>query len=241
MEGATEGPGNQSERMAVSGWLVVVVAYLLVPLIALGASGEPGWWQVWVFSLVVFVAGVGGRVWADRRHPGLQADRMKFGRGQQVQRWDRVLSPVMGVVVLYLPVIVGVLDHRFGWTAPFPVWVNVGGLLLCSAGYAFTVWALVENRFFASVVRIQTERGHEVCDSGPYRFVRHPGYAGNLLAAMVGLPLALDSVWAFAASGVALVVTVLRTALEDRVLADELPGYGEYATRVPYRLLPGLW
>lgn len=239
--GTTDGSGSPPERTAAAGWFAVAVAYLLVPLIALGASGELGWWQAWVLSLLVFVAGVGGRVWADRRHPGLQADRMRLGRGQQVQEWDRVLSPMMGVAVLYLPVAVGALDHRFDWTSPFPVWANVGGLLLCSLGYAFAVWALVENRFFTSLVRIQTERGHEVCDSGPYRFVRHPGYAGNLLAAVVGVPLTLDSAWAFAASGVALAVTVLRTALEDRVLQHELPGYCEYATRVTFRLLPGLW
>ena len=106
----------------------------------------------------------------------------------------------MGLSLLYLPVIVGGLDHRHGWTTPFLVWANVVGLLLCALGYGFAVWALVENRFFTSVVRIQTERGHEVCDSGPYRFVRHPGYAGNLLG-VVGIPLALDSLWAFVAAG----------------------------------------
>jgi protein-S-isoprenylcysteine O-methyltransferase Ste14 len=102
------------------------------------------------------------------------------------------------------------------------------------------VWALVENRFFTSLVRIQTERGHEVCDGGPYRFVRHPGYAGNLLA-VLGIPLVLDSLWTFVAAGVALVISLVRTALEDRTLLEKLPGYREYARRVPHRLFPGLW
>jgi protein-S-isoprenylcysteine O-methyltransferase Ste14 len=234
------GAGSPPEHGTAATWSAVVAAYLLVPLIAVGVSGDLGWWQAWVLSLLVLLAGVVGRVWADRRHPGLQADRMRFGRGQRVMRWDRVLSPLMGVTVLYLPVVVGALDHRFGWTPPFPAWVNATGLLVCALGYAFAVWALVENRFFTSLVRIQTDRGHEVCDSGPYRLVRHPGYAGNLLA-VVGIPVALDSAWAYAASGVALAVSALRTGLEDRALQDELPGYREYATRVPYRLLPGLW
>ena len=234
------GADSPPEHATAANWSAVASAYLLVPLIAVGISGDLGWWQAWVLSLLVLVAGVVGRVAADRRHPGLQADRMRFGRGQRVMRWDKVLSPLMGVTVLYLPVVVGALDHRFGWTAPFPPWMNAAGLLICALGYAFAVWALVENRFFTSLVRIQKDRGHQVCDSGPYRFVRHPGYAGNLLA-VVGIPVALDSAWAFAASGVAIAVSALRTGLEDRALQGELPGYREYATRVSYRLLPGLW
>jgi protein-S-isoprenylcysteine O-methyltransferase Ste14 len=170
----------------------------------------------------------------------LQADRMKFGRGQQVAPWDRVLAPLMAFSVVYPLVIVAALDHRHGWTTPLPTWVNVVGLLLCALGYGFGTWALVENRFFSSTVRIQTDRGHQVCDSGPYRFVRHPGYAGTVLA-VVGIPLALDTLWAFVAAGFALIVSVIRTALEDRTLMKELVGYREYARRVRYRLFPGLW
>ncbi len=228
------------EKLSAAGWLAIFAAYLVVPLILLVAGRDPGWWQAWAFSLLVNVAGVGGRAWAERRHPGLQADRMRFGRGQEVEPWDRVLAPLMALSLLYLPVIVGGLDHRHGWTTPFQLGANVVGLLLCALGYGFAVWALAENRFFTSLVRIQTERGHEVCDSGPYRFVRHPGYAGNLLA-VVGIPLALDSLWASVAAGVALVISLVRTTLEDRTLLEKLPGYREYARRVPYRLFPGFW
>jgi len=233
-------PTAPPDEISAGGWLAIVAAYLVVPLLLLVMGRDPNWWQAWVFSLLVLAAGVGGRAWAERRHPGLQADRMRFGRGQQVESWDRVLAPLMAFSVLYLLVIVGGLDHRHGWTTPFPTWVNVIGLLLCASGYGFAAWALVENRFFTSTVRIQTERGHQVCDSGPYRFVRHPGYAGTLLS-LVGIPLALDTLWTFVAAGFALGVSVVRTALEDHMLMEELPGYREYARRVPYRLFPGLW
>ncbi|MEZ4712965.1 MAG: isoprenylcysteine carboxylmethyltransferase family protein [Caldilineaceae bacterium] len=93
---------------------------------------------------------------------------------------------------------------------------------------------------FSSVVRIQTERGHVVCDSGPYRFVRHPGYAGNMLA-LFGIVLALNSLWTIIPAAVALVITVIRTVLEDQTLQEELPGYPEYARRVRYRLFPGIF
>jgi protein-S-isoprenylcysteine O-methyltransferase Ste14 len=228
------------DEVSAAAWLAIAVAYLVVPLVLLAIGRDASWWQAWAFSLLVLVAGVGGRAWAERRHPGLQADRMRFGRDQQVKAWDRVLAPLMAFSVLYLLVIVGGLDHRYGWTTPFPTWVNVVGLLLCASGYGFGAWALVENRFFTSTVRIQTERGHQVCDSGPYRVVRHPGYAGTLLS-VVGIPLALDTLWTFVAAGFALVVSVVRTVLEDRTLMEELPGYPEYARRVPYRLFPGLW
>ena len=102
------------------------------------------------------------------------------------------------------------------------------------------MWALVENRFFAAVVRIQAERGHVVCDSGPYRIVRHPGYAGNILA-LPGMALALSLLWTLLPATAALSIAVSRTALEDRTLQEELPGYRDYAQRVRYRLIPWIY
>lgn len=116
----------------------------------------------------------------------------------------------------------------------------MAGFIFIAFGYAFTAWALTENRFFSSVVRIQTERGHVVCDSGPYRFVRHPGYAGNIIP-LFGIVLALGSVWTLIPAVVAFIITVIRTVLEDRTLQEELPGYRDYAQRVRYRLMPGIY
>ena len=113
-------------------------------------------------------------------------------------------------------------------------------LHLITLGYSFACWAMVENRFFSGVVRIQTDRGHVVCDSGPYHIVRHPGYIGNILA-LAGIVLALSSIWTIVPAMIAFVIAVVRTALEDRTLQEELPGYKEYAQRVRYRLIPGLY
>jgi protein-S-isoprenylcysteine O-methyltransferase Ste14 len=98
----------------------------------------------------------------------------------------------------------------------------------------------VVNRFFSGTVRIQTERGHHVVTDGPYRFVRHPGYAGALLG-FVLIPLLLDSVWAFIPAVLLIAITFVRTALEDATLQKELPGYAEYAQTTRYRLIPGIW
>ena len=130
----------------------------------------------------------------------------------------------MAVSVGYPMVFVAGLDHRYNWSPEFPLWLIVFGLIQISLGDAFATWALAENRFFSSVVRIQTDRGHTVCESGPYRFVRHPGYAGNILA-LFGIVLALGSVWTLIPAAVASIIAVIRTVLEDRTLQNELPGY----------------
>ena len=221
-------------------WIALTTTYLLIPMVLCVTGGDFGWWQAWVFSLLLLVAGMGGRVLAERRHPGLLAERGRFDKSPDVKPWDRVLAPLMGVSLSYPLFFVAGLDHRLGWSPPLPAWLNILGLALSALGYGLAVWALVENRFFSSVVRIQTDRGHVVCDSGPYRVVRHPGYAGNLLP-LPGIVLALGSAWTLIPATVALIVTVIRTALEDRTLQEELPGYRDYAQRVRYRLIPGIY
>jgi len=218
----------------------LVVVYLFIPMVLLVCGGDFGWWQAWVYSLLIVAAGPGGRIWAERRHPGLLAERQNIEKIQSAKAWDKVLAPLMALSVSFPLVIVAGLDHRFGWSPVFPLWLIVPGFLLISLGYAFAAWALAENRFFSSVVRIQTDRGHTVCDSGPYRIVRHPGYAGNLLA-LPGMVLALSSMWTLIPAAVALIIAMIRTVLEDQTLQDELPGYRDYARRVRYRLFPWIY
>jgi hypothetical protein len=153
--------------MTPSQWIRLIITYLLIPIVLLVCGGNFGWWQAWVFSLLIVLAGIGGRLWAERRHPGLLAERAKFEKAPDVKPWDKVLAPLMAVSLSFPLAIVAGLDHRFGWSPVFPTWLNILGFILIELGYAFAVWALVENRYFSGVVRIQTERGHIVCDSGP--------------------------------------------------------------------------
>ena len=221
-------------------WIRVVVAYLSVPLVLFVCAGDFGWWQAWVHSLLIVAAGIGGRIWAERRHPGLLAERQSLEKIQSGKAWDKVLAPLMALSVVFPLVIVAGLDHRRGWSPAFPLGLIVLGFVLIALGYAFATWALAENRFFATTVRIQTDRGHVVCDSGPYRIVRHPGYAGSLLP-LPGIVLALGSAWTLIPAAAALIITVIRTVLEDQTLQEELPGYRDYAGRVKYRLIPGIY
>ena len=90
-------------------------------------------------------------------------------KAQDAKSWDKILAPLMAISLTFPLLIVAGLDHRYGWTPLFPAWLTILGLVLITLGYAFATWALVENRFFSTTVRIQTDRGHSVCDSGPYR------------------------------------------------------------------------
>ena len=221
-------------------WVRLVVLYLIIPLILLICAGDLGWWQAWVYSLLILAAGIGGRIWAEQRHPGLTAERQNIENIQNAKTWDKVLAPLMAVSLVFPMVIVAGLDHRYNWSPEFPLWLNVIGLILITFGYAFATWAMAENRFFSSVVRIQTERGHVVCDTGPYRFVRHPGYAGNILP-LFGIVLALGSIWTLIPAAMAAIITLIRTVLEDQTLQEELPGYRDYAQHVRYQLIPGIY
>lgn len=221
-------------------WIRLVLVYLLIPLLLLVCGGDLGWWQAWLYSLLVLGIGIGGRIRAEQRHPGLTAERQDAEIIQSAKPWDKVLAPLMAVSIGFPMVLVAGLDHRFGWSAEFPLWVVLVGFILIFIGYAFAAWAVVENRFFYSVVCVRTEGGHVVCDTGPYRLVRHPGYAGNVLA-LFGIVLALGSLWSLIPAVVASIITVTRTALEDQTLHDELPGYRDYARRVRFRLVPAIF
>lgn len=221
-------------------WLGLVVVYFFIPLILFICGGDLTWGPAWLYSLLIMAAGVGGRIWAERRHPGITAERQNKTSFKNAKAWDKLLAQLMAVTIAYPMVIVAGLDHRYNWSPDFPLWLSVTGLVLIALGYVFAAWAVAENRFFAAVVRIQTERGHVVCDTGPYRFVRHPGYAGNILP-LFGIVLALSSMWALIPAVVASIITVVRTALEDQTLQAELPGYRAYTQQVHFRLIPGIY
>ncbi len=229
-----------SPNLSSRQWVRLILVYLFMPLLLILCGGDIKWWQAWVYSALVILAGVGGRIWAEKRHPGLMAERVKSKRSVNIKPWDKILAPLVAVSVSYPLYIVAGLDHRFGWTKAFPVWLNILGLALVALGYAFGTWAIAENAFFSGVVRIQNDRGHQVCDTGPYKIVRHPGYSGNIVP-LAGIVLALSSLWTIIPAAISFILIVVRTVLEDRTLQKELPGYSEYAARVRFRLFPGIY
>jgi protein-S-isoprenylcysteine O-methyltransferase Ste14 len=156
------------------------------------------------------------------------------------KRWDKVLMPLIVLILPVMALAVAGLDLRYGWRRPFPVWTQIAGAVVGVSFYGLTLNAMVKNRFFSAVVRIQSERGHQVQSSGPYRWIRHPGYLG-ILGFLCSIPAILGSRVAIFPTALAVALHLWRTALEDRFLLEELPGYRQYSSRVRYRLIPGIW
>jgi len=229
-----------NEKLNTYEWFRLILVHISVSFFLFICAKDITWWQAWIVSGLLVLAGVRGRFLADIRHPGILAERNKYFMGSEVKQWDKVLSPLMGISFTWPIFIIAGLDHRFGWSSNFSVWINIIGIIITGAGYLLAVWALVENRFFSSMVRIQQERGHAVCDTGPYQFIRHPGYAGNILA-LPGIVLALSSTWSIIPVTIAIIIAIVRTELEDKTLIQELQGYQDYTQDVRYKIIPGIY
>lgn len=201
------------------------------------SAGQIGWWPAWASLGVMLAWTTATAVVILHSSPHLLAERVGPRKGAKL--WDSAIMSLLGLTQLARYIVAG-LDQRYGWTGGVSVLAQVAALVLCALGYAVFVWATASNAFFSQIVRIQTERGHAVATGGPYRYVRHPGYAGAILFELA-VPVLLASGWAFIPSVLGALLLLLRTALEDRTLQAELPGYAGYARQVRYRLLPGLW
>ena len=219
--------------------IMLLIFVVLVPFLPLLISRQWDWWEAWVYAIVSILGFVISRVIAGRRNPDLIAERARTLQQPDAKAWDKILSPISGMGGGVVLLVIG-LDALYGWSAPFSMPVKLLALACILAGYALGAYALIENRFFSGMVRIQTERGHQVVSSGPYCWIRHPGYAGAMVT-YLATPFFLDSIWALLPTLFVLTAMVVRTSLEDRTLQEELDGYREYAGRVRYRLLPGVW
>ena len=201
-----------------------------------GSSGRLNWPHAWVLLGLNCAAGVASTALMSR-NPDLLAERSNFKAGKS---WDK---PIVATVVLLGPMatwLTAGLDTRFRWSDSMPPSAFITGVLVAVLSAALVAWAMRSNKFFSSVVRIQKDRGHVVVASGPYRFVRHPGYTG-IAAFTLATPLILNSRLAFVPALFTAAMTGLRTVLEDRTLHHELEGYSDYARKVKYRLAPPIW
>lgn len=206
--------------------------------ILLLVSGRPGWTGAWLFVALMFCVQFAVVFFVFRKDPGLMRERERRFQGTAPgDKWPTAVGVLLAPIAMY---VVAALGARFDWQPQVPPWLVAAGFLLCAAGALVTLRAMMANRFFSAAMRIQTDRGHMVVATGPYARVRHPGYLGMLIFDL-GAPLALASCWALIPAGVAGCCFALRTVREDRMLRAQLPGYAEYAARVRYRLLPGVW
>jgi len=219
--------------------LLLLFFIVLIPFLPLLISRHWNWWEAWLYAMIYIMSFVISRVLVARRYPDLIAERAHYMQQENIKSWDKLLVLFLGLGGVLVMLVSG-LDALFGWSSAFSLPLKILSILILLAGYALSSYAMIENRFFAGTVRIQTDRGQKVVSSGPYRRVRHPGYAGALLANLA-TPLFLDSSWALLPTVFTMILFVIRTALEDAFLQNELEGYRDYARRVRYRLLPGVW
>jgi len=219
--------------MPVSAYLQSAIFLVLAAVALFGSAGTIVIAGFWVYLAIFVAIIVASFLWLD---PDLVRERMRPGG----KKPPMALQLFTGVLVLHW-IVAGLDRGRFHWSDTVPVWLQVAGLIGLAGGYVLCFWAMLENRFFSSVVRIQSERGQYVVTTGPYAFIRHPGYTAGILIIVASGP-ALGS-WL---AGALLVIGTLpfllyRAVTEDRILQAELPGYRDYAARVRWRLTPGIW
>jgi protein-S-isoprenylcysteine O-methyltransferase Ste14 len=216
-------------------WIVVTVMLVAVLFASAGRVDVP---MFWVYLVVHSGAQLAMALLVFRRNRDLLEERQRPGQGAKA--WDQVILRVYFLFTLALFVVAGLDVGRFHWSNTVPLWGQIAALVGFALAFAFNIWAMVVNDFYSRVVRIQTDRGQVVVSEGPYRYVRHPTYIGTIVS-WVCAALALGS-WLALLPVVLIAATfTVRTALEDRALQEELAGYKEYAQRVRYRLLPGIW
>ncbi len=224
-------------HLVIKALLRFVLAIPVLGLLLFLPAGRLDWAAAWVWLLTVLGCVGFNLLVLFKTNPEVLAERVEMKKSQQKR--DSVLTWVVGVFWLGLLVLAG-LDERFDGSPPLPGWLSAAALIGWVLADLLFLWGMVVNKFFSRAVRIQEERGHAVITTGPYRYVRHPGYvAWNLMT--LTPPLILGSVWALLPAVLAVAGMVIRTAWEDKLLHQELEGYREYAARVRYRLLPGVW
>jgi protein-S-isoprenylcysteine O-methyltransferase Ste14 len=215
-----------------------MVIFVCGPLFV--GAGTLNWDWAWAFTFVTLAGWTILSLVLARVNPELlnrRGQRMKTLAG--TKRWDWVIMSVYAVLLIVTPLIAG-LDYRHTWSTPTPEGVRFVGIAVLAVSFVPLTWAMAVNRFFEGTVRIQTNRGHQVVASGPYRYIRHPGYVGVVLQ-FIAVPLALGTAAAWIPALLGTLLYVCRTGLEDRTLRAELPGYADFARHTRYRLIPGIW
>lgn len=215
-----------------------ILSPVLLAAFMFALAGTTDWLWGWVFHIVHTGVWVIMSIVLVIANPELLNRR---GRRQANDKtWDFIMVAIYGITWI-LMLVAAALDVRYAYTPPVgALWHLIGNLLIV-AGFAITTWSMAVNRHFEVTVRIQDDRDHHVITAGPYRYVRHPGYSGVIVAFYFGMPLALGSTLAALFAVLGLITMIVRTAFEDRTLQAELPGYAAYAAQTRYRLLPGIW
>lgn len=230
---------NHQKKVTPLSIFLMLIFIVVIPFLPLLLSRQWNWLEAWAYAIISILGFIISRLLAAKHHPDLIKERSQFMQQADVVAWDKILSPLVGLGGGLILLVAG-LDALYNWSMPFHIGLKISSLVVILLGYALGSYALIANRFFSGTVRIQNDRGQHVISGGPYRWVRHPGYAGAVLT-YLATPCFLDSIWAFLPAIVIVSILILRTSLEDQYLQEKLPGYQDYVKQVRYRLFPGIW
>ncbi len=200
-------------------------------------AGTLKWTEAWILIVFYLVSISGVVFWLKKNDPELLKERSQ--RKKNVKTWDRIFIFVYIFFLMIMLCLTGLDAVRFQWSH-VPLFLKIIGFLGFIPGFILGFWAMRENTYLSDTVRIQEDRGHKVCKTGPYRYVRHPMYIGVIIA-MLCFPFALGSYYALIPALIIVILFVFRTALEDKTLQKELSGYKEYTETVQFKLIPGVW
>lgn len=234
--------GDKDEtRLDINGVRGVAVWYFLV-LVSSAAlfisAGRLDWINAWVFLGMSLILQTVATIVLAKKNPQLLNERGRFSK-EGTKPFDRVFFVLYMPVVTASLVVMGLDAGRYGWTN-MPGWLVVPGLIGTAAAFILVLWAMVVNPYFECSIRIQEDRDQRAITSGPYGYIRHPGYLYEVVG-MLMLPLILGSWWGYVPAFILVILWVIRTAVEDHTLREGLPGYREYASRTRYRLIPLVW
>jgi len=212
----------------------VLMSIFLISALLFISAGKINFTYAWIYiALSIMVIIINLFIFPDE----LIAER---GRSKDnVETWDKILTRLIMLPFLSLYIVAG-LDIRFGWSPKLDIWIHITGLALFLLGNAIVSWAMVSNPYFSTAVCIQHDRNHSVSKGGPYKYIRHPGYLGMIIY-YIATPLFLGSLWSFIPAFLTSILFIIRTALEDNTLKNKLDGYANYALKVRYRIIPGIW
>jgi len=225
-------------RSGIRGIAAQSILIIIGLVILFASAGTLAWINAWIYAGLVSIYQVISTVVLARVNPQLLNERgtvIKAG----TKTFDKVWVAIVPIFTFGNLVVMGFDAVRYQWSV-MPFWLTYIGIFMFVAATPIATWAMAVNKFFEWTVRIQDDRQQYVCTSGPYGTIRHPGYIG-LIVSLLAYPFILGSWWGFLPNGILSLIIVIRTALEDRTLQKELPGYREYAQKVKYRLIPLIW
>ncbi len=231
---------DQEDRCRINSWIrQTAFSFVILAGVFFYLAGSWQWCWGWVLITILGIFLTAHPLLLIPYNPQVLVERARGLRVPGTKTWDPWLA-ALASIFWFSSWLVAALDFRFQQAQRFPLALHWLGLAGFTCGLAIFLWAMLSNPFFSEGVRIQSERGHTVCVHGPYRYLRHPGYLGDILAAL-SAPLLLGSCWAFIPAVFSALAFILRTDLEDKILQSELDGYKTYTHVTKYRLLPGIW